>query len=214
MTASPGILAHLCDELHTAATSEDDARARFALMAILTHHGKTEGQMFPRKAPRAFDFKVDGDRVTYRIERHPGRSWLTYRIETRGVDLNTAAEFIVSKRLQRLTLSDLEGFAREPIEPFTKHIRRDSAVDAAYYARELANRELLGFNDSDLAMGWVARAARCKGRPPRWFGTAHDVIGAFNKIYGGIFEVMHRDFIDRARMIEVEAASLWREVLA
>lgn len=205
----------LLDELVDAARSNDEARARFALATILlANGGESEGAMCTAKAVRAFGFTLDSDaqRVLYRIERHPGRSWLTHRTELRAVALNTAAETTVTDALPRLTLADLARFAREPArQPFMRSVEVRAAADALDYALRLRPRTLLGLDDEDIAVGWVARLVRCENAPTRWRGEVGELLGAFCNCYGvELYRQMRADFIRRAVWTCRRARELWQ----
>lgn len=214
------LLRTVLGELRAAAEAHDDTRARFALGCVLVAAGGTsEGKMTAFKAPRGYGFALasGGDRVTYTIERHPGRrpgNWLMHRTEVRAVDLRTAREYSVRDRAERIGRDDLVRFVEERDQPRkrAKSDFREAAHDAVEYAATLAvqDGDLSGPAAVDIAFGWVARLVRGHKIRKAFRGDAFDVRNALHAWFGAeLYAVMREDFGALANEAVEAATSMW-----
>ncbi len=219
-TTTAPLLRTVLGELRAAAEARDDERARFALGCVLVAAGGTsEGKMTVTKAPRAYGFALasGGARVTYSIERHPGRrpgNWLMHRTEARAVDLRTGREYSVRDRAGRIGPDDLVRFVEERDQPLkrAKSDLREAAHDAVEYAATLAvqDGDLSGPVAVDVAFGWVARLVRGHRIPKAFRGDAFDVRNALHAWYGAeLYAVMRDDFRALANEVVEAAAGIW-----
>lgn len=195
--------------LVAAVRAGDTLAARFELAVLLASRGKSDDAMTAGKAGRAFDFRIEGDLVTYRIVRHPGSSWLTHRTMVRAVDLQTSEDYVLENAPRRLGLEDVRALAaKAPTKgaPLTPERFARGAEAALEYARALAEGPEV-WSERDVAIGWVAFMA-AGGLKPGWSGFPSHVVQALEAAYGeGLAEV--DDLHACARRIDDMARALW-----
>jgi hypothetical protein len=146
----------------------DQARARRHLEALIAASPGAcwHGQMEPRKAYRAEQFEIDEHIVRFRIERHPGSSWLIHRVQTWEVDVRTGKPGQATEEIQRLTEANVLGRAARMTDGEPGRGHASAALD---YAVEIAkqNGDPLEEPDAqDIVLGWVALSLPARGRWP------------------------------------------------
>jgi len=205
------------ERLRAAVLAGDQPAARLALGLVLQAlGGESDSKMFAYKSSRAIAFRLVDGRVLYNIERHPGTSWLTHRVQTRFVDLAKGHEGVESESVNRLTQEDLVRFAEEERirVPATPAVFREDARAAVGYASDLARADTGEMETGDIAIGWVALIARHRTLPRVWRGRAGHIQEALRAHYGGGVDDDALGFIaeDAAAVLRA-TLSLWSEVL-
>jgi hypothetical protein len=188
-------------ELKDAVAAGDEGAAKVALTRLIeASSGGWDTKMEAHKACRAEHFEVDGDVVRFRIERHPGQSHLTHRVQLWEVDTSTGRAGC-REVLERITEAQVLDSARK---------QRDGKADtfgaaaAAYeYGSELG-RERYVVDAVDVARGWVMLSLPAVGR---WRGRIDDMRAVILEAGSG-FDI-DDGARDEAREINARARTLW-----
>jgi hypothetical protein len=195
------------DQLYAAAEGGEIEKCRGALAEFIdAHGGELDSKFMAYKASRAEDFRTDAGRVVFVIERHPGASWLTHRMQTwrigperiefedgepKPLDIDTLV-----RRAARVSPDGNLDAARGEVcavVDFANAVERDGDIERW--------RE-------QVALGWVCLALYHAPLSGRWPGRLSDVDGVdYSAGHGYRFDR------DDARSINEIAQAAWQQVM-
>lgn len=196
------------EELRAATVAGNLARCRLALGRVIeAHGGETDGKMKTHKATRAEGFRLDGDRVRYEIERHPGLgNWLRHPRQVRYVELGTGREIQGASFYAEIAPENLAEWATATVArtKATSAVYSLAATNAIASASDRAQVNERDWSLREVALLWVAIIAEAHVITDVWEGTVTHMHEALVESNGG------NDFGDEdAREIVRIAKELW-----
>ncbi len=190
--------------IRAAALAGDDSSARSSLSKLLNYSTDYGWKFTGKKATRAENFRIDGDRVLFDIYRHPGLSFLEHTVQTWAILPNGSLNK-VDEKLELLTVATVRRWNAEQRESGTSCC--GYIAQAVGYANQTIRDGEEDWNEA-FCLGWVALSLPANGR---WRGRIDDLV-ASRLFDNGNGSMKRKELTELARELNGRAREIWKLV--